>query len=444
MPGVSNLVNRSERVKAILGQPPRWILRWGITIITSVIILLLLGSYFFRYPDLIVSDITLISSSPPIPVIPKVSGNLDLLFVKDNQVVTKNQILGIIDNPSNYEDICDLKCTIDTLSKILENEKCYSKNIKLKNEYQLGDLFNKYSIFLSQWSRYNLFKEIKYNDAQVEVLNNQINDYLRYLKQLKDQACIFEDDLTIMKDKYKTDSILCQKGVLALSNFSTSRSNYLKQVYAYKGVIANLTNLEIKINNFSQEITTLKLQKKKDNAEILADLKKSLNSLVNEIAIWENKYVLRSSIDGIVTFTHVWSQYQYLSSGSIVFTVVPMNNFQIVGKMRIPMSGSGKVSIGQKVNIKLNNYPYMEFGMLHGKISNISLVPSVDKNGTYYSAEVLMNNNLNTNYKKVLSFHQEMKGVGEIVTRENRLIQRFVDPLRAILFSNVIEQDERD
>ena len=42
---------RSEEVQEVMGQIPAWIVRWGITILFIVVLALLVGSYFFRYPD---------------------------------------------------------------------------------------------------------------------------------------------------------------------------------------------------------------------------------------------------------------------------------------------------------------------------------------------------------------------------------------------------------
>ena len=46
------LESRSEDVQEILGYVPRWIVRWGITVIFISILVLLVGSWFFRYPEL--------------------------------------------------------------------------------------------------------------------------------------------------------------------------------------------------------------------------------------------------------------------------------------------------------------------------------------------------------------------------------------------------------
>jgi len=141
---------------------------------------------------------------------------------------------------------------------------------------------------------------------------------------------------------------------------------------------------------------------------------------------------LKTPIAGQVTFTNFWSVNQFVSSGNVVFTVVPSNDQEIIGKATVPLTGAGKVEVGQRVNIKLDNYPYMEFGLLEGKVTNISMVPVANEAGGYYTAEIELINKLNTNYKKELPFNQEMQGNAEIITKDRRLIERLVEPLVSI------------
>ena len=41
---------RSEEVQEVMGQVPAWIVRWGITLLFLVVVALLVGSCFFKYP----------------------------------------------------------------------------------------------------------------------------------------------------------------------------------------------------------------------------------------------------------------------------------------------------------------------------------------------------------------------------------------------------------
>jgi HlyD family secretion protein len=76
----------------------------------------------------------------------------------------------------------------------------------------------------------------------------------------------------------------------------------------------------------------------------------------------------------------------------------------------------------------------MEFGMVRVQIKNISLVPvAVENNQKAYMLEVEFPNSLVTNYGKTLVFSQEMTGSAEIITEDLRLLDKFLNPIRAVI-----------
>ena len=158
-------------------------------------------------------------------------------------------------------------------------------------------------------------------------------------------------------------------------------------------------------------------------------MREAFANLVSQIDIWEQNYLIKASISGIATFTRFWSDNQNVVSGERVVSIVPYDSTNIIGRMLMPIKGSGKVRVGQKVNIKFFNYPYMEFGMVRGVIRNISTVPA----DNLYSVEVSLPSGLTTNYGIELSFNQQMKGIGEIITDDIRFIVRVIRPIRSII-----------
>ena len=44
---------RSEEVQEVMSHVPVWILRWGITVLFCIVIILLIGSYLFKFPDVL-------------------------------------------------------------------------------------------------------------------------------------------------------------------------------------------------------------------------------------------------------------------------------------------------------------------------------------------------------------------------------------------------------
>jgi hypothetical protein len=102
---------------------------------------------------------------------------------------------------------------------------------------------------------------------------------------------------------------------------------------------------------------------------------------------------------------------------------------RITGKINLPIKEARKVIVGQKVNIRLEDFPSMEYGYLQAKVKSISQVPGSGS----YSVEVEVPQDLLTSFKIPIKFNQGMKGSAEIITADLRLIQRFVNPVKSLL-----------
>jgi len=131
--------------------------------------------------------------------------------------------------------------------------------------------------------------------------------------------------------------------------------------------------------------------------------------------------------------TRQWQQNQHINAGEAFLNIVPEETASITGKILLPAQGAGKVKVGQAVNVKFDGYPHLEFGMVRGRVKNISLVPVATSQGKFTTVEVEFPQNLLTNYGKTLDFSQEMSGSAEIITEDLRLIERFFNPIRAVV-----------
>ena len=76
---------RSDEFQEIVQQSPRWMFRSGISLIFGIILLLLLGSYFFRYPDVINANIVVLSENPPAYLAARTTARIDSIIVSDER-----------------------------------------------------------------------------------------------------------------------------------------------------------------------------------------------------------------------------------------------------------------------------------------------------------------------------------------------------------------------
>ena len=137
---------------------------------------------------------------------------------------------------------------------------------------------------------------------------------------------------------------------------------------------------------------------------------------------------MRSPIDGVVSFNKFYAENQNITEGDRVLTIVPEDVGEVIGKVELPVRGSGKVKEGLNVNVKFDNYPYMEYGLVRGKVKSVSLVPE----DSFYMVEITFPNGLVTNYDKELQMQSQLMGQAEIITEDLRLIQRIFNPLKSL------------
>ncbi len=419
---ISKIEIRSEEVQEILGATPRWIIRAGISVILGVIIAILIGSWFFKYPDIIVSKITLTTENPPATLKAKTSGKIIELFYKEHSNVQKNSVIAIIENTANYDDIKKLKLILDSI-----------QNSNLKNQNPplvLGELQSAYSNYLRLVKDYQNFKQLDYYNKKIASVEKQKKDYKIYYNRLWTQRNIQEKELKLAEAQYKRDKILFNKGVYAKADFEKAEKTYLQQKLSFESSRTTLANTQMQINMLDQQILDLKLQKNQEESRKKIAIDEAYENLKSQIKKWEQTYLVKSPIDGKVTFTKIWSKNQNVQIGESVATVIPYKATNIIGKVVIPSLGVGKIKTGQTVNIKLDNFPHMEYGLLRGKVKSISLVPVVNDKGVFYTAEIEIPDLLISNYGKRLKFSQEMTGEAEIITDDIRLLQRLLNPIK--------------
>lgn len=420
---------RSDEVQEILSRPPKWIVRWGITIIFIVILVIVIGSWFFQYPDIVSAPIVLTTENPPAPVLAKTTGKIQNLFVSDNEVVAKYQDLGVIENAASYESMSNL---MKSLAHFKSNFKSGDVVNLESPSYVLGQIQSYYANFYKNVDEYNKSLKLNYHQRKIELYKKELKRYDAHLKNIKIQNAILLEELNLTQKQFNRDSVLFSQELMSVADLEKSKSTLLSKSYNYEQNNASISSVKIQMESLNQSIFELELQQEKQISDQTLLIWESYENLLSAIESWKNQYVLIAATDGIVTFNQFWNENQSVIAGETVLTIIPGDEGALIGKVQLTFQGAGKVKAGQKVNIQFSNYPYMEFGMVQGVVKSISLAP--DNN--YYAAEIELPNGLKTFYGINLDFKQEMQGTAEIITDDIRLLERIVRPLRYILHKN--------
>lgn len=417
---------RSEEVQDILSKVPNWMIRWGTVLIFSIIVMMFVVSWFLKYPDIVQTEVVITTNIPPEKMIAKASGRIQDILISDKSNVKANTPLAVIENSSNYNDIFKLKRELEAFQKrdFVNFPFAQFKNV------QFGDIESAFASFQKDYLANSLNKSLtpyKVESSAQKSENVQIKERLSLLIQ---QKSINEQELQLQRSDLARYTKLHDKGVVSDQEFESKKMNFLQAEKNYKNLLTSISQLQSSLIDNAKAIKGNEINDVKETVNLDRSLSQSFYQLKKAIKDWELNYVLQSGIDGQVTFTKVWVKNQTVTSGEEVFSVVPSTGKGYIGKLKAPSQNSGKIKVGQKVNVRLLNYPDREFGILKGKVQNIALVPDKDGN---IAIDVVLPEGMKTSYKKTVPFQQEMRGSAEIITEDLRLLERVLYQFRDML-----------
>jgi len=423
----SSIEIRAGEVQEILGGVPSWIVRYGTLMFVAIISLVIVFSFIFNYPDILRSNIVVTTENPPATIVARTTGKIDQLLVEDNEKVKSGQLIALIENPANFQDVQELKTIIDQAQPYFDTLN-FNPPLRFNDNLQLGTIQQFYQDFRTKHKEILAFLEQNYYQRKIESLQEQLNYGKILYDRLWQQKDAVQREYEIKKQNYKRQQRLVMGEVISTTELEKAESEMLSKESELNQLHSGLAQKQIDLKELEQQI--IEAEKDFEDLKIRhqSELLEYFNNLRSEISNWELTYLMRSPIEGIITFNKFWSENQNVTAGKNVFTVVPKTVGELIGKVELPVRGSGKVEPGLNVNVKFDNYPYMEYGLVRAKVSNVSLVPE----DNFYMVEVYFPNGLVTNYGDDLTMQNQLTGNAEIITQDLKLIQRIFNPLKAL------------
>ncbi|MGB3468987.1 MAG: HlyD family efflux transporter periplasmic adaptor subunit [Cyclobacteriaceae bacterium] len=413
---------RSAEMQDLMGRSPGWLMKWGVVSLLTIIMLILGLSYFISYPDKVEASATLVSDKPPASIVSLKSGYL-ILHVEDEQSVTKNSLLGyIVDPDTDYKDISALKRDLAVLKE--ELQKGVDPHWAWIGQRRLGEIEKTYH------ELHGLISDLRQIQATADenLEKAQLRKEIYYSEKLNSieagQMKLSMEEFLLAKKKYSIDSGLWISSDISESDYLQSFETYLAAKKAKASVELSVLQSEMRTELLKGKVRELDSRTRRKQLQMKQDVIKVLNQIERKVRTWEQQYLLYSPIDGKANLYSIRNSGEHIKSGEEVMWITPYHGM-LYAQIKIPANSAGKVQKGQKVIIRLDDYPYGEFGEVEEKVSNISLV-SKDQN---YLILAELSEKSKTSSRVNLPFRHNMQGQARILVKEERLIQKIFGKL---------------
>jgi hypothetical protein len=418
---------KSEEVQSIIDRMPTYWVKWVALCVGVLMGILILLGFLIQYPDTVDGQISVTGNIAPVRLVANSNGRIYLL-ARDKSVVEKGSVISYIESGANYKHIL--------LTEVLLKEIDLSKTnrIVLPDTLILGDVSSAYNSFVLSFMQYKRIATSDIYETMQRNLRDQITSDEAVIANVDRELRLKKQVLETSKNQLSKDSVLLSIKGISEQDYQRQHATHLSLQEAELSLQSNRLMKQSEINRNKLEIQRIRLEESENLEKAISEYLTRKNELSNAINLWKERYLQYAPIDGELEYLGFWRDNSFIQSGQELFSIIPDKN-NILGEVMIPSFGAGKVEVGQTANVKINNYPYDEYGLLKGTVKSVSRITNKvqTQNGTgdAYLVVVSFPDGTITNFGKQLPLDFESKGTAEIITKRKRLIERLFDNLKA-------------
>ena len=353
-----------------------------------------------------------------------------------------------IGGTARYADVLLLRQALDWFQPAFETNR--SPALSLPDRLELGELQAPYNVLLLRWKEWQaLGVRGNSNQQRKGIVNEQIGGLEQVGDRLNRQMRLLEQEYGLLLRTYETRyKPLLRSGSISIEQLEIKRdelSNKTKAIEAARAAISENENRIIALRSQKAEYDFDQTDRQLATRNGLRD---AFTGLLNAITAWEMTYVLKAPIAGRLNYLNFHARKLGTGgrAGDSRYCPGPDSSTasgghgrtgtggSYVGELFIEPSGSGKVAVGQLVNITLSSFSKKEFGMLRGQVATVADISTTLSAGgqpqTAYKLYVALPKGLTTTVNKKLPFRYGMEGTAEVITKDVRVLERMFDSIR--------------
>ncbi len=415
--------NYNQKVDDLMDTPPSWLIKSGISLVAFVVFLVLMACYLIKYPDKISGTGILTSATPPIEIISNSDGYIDKIFIEDSEIVADNTLLLEIKNSANSDEIGYFQEWIGNFENI-RNPKNYL-NLEFPENLQLGAIQNDYAQIQLKFSelQQNLKNNIVFK--QINSLTTEIANVKALLNSQEREKKLFGFELHLAKMGHNRNVKLHESEVISDLDLEEATTQLLQKERQFEQLNTGIIKNNIKVEQLEMQI--LALQDERQN--LIKHSTLSVSELITRVKAnihnWKRSYTITAPIGGKLSFVAGITENTPIKAGSLLGYIVPETKSEKYISAQLPIQNIGKVEVGQKALIKLDAYPYKEYGMLISEVAKISAVPEKNNlQNSMYELKIPLLDSLYTNYQKLIDYRPNMTAKIEIITDDKSILER--------------------
>lgn len=280
------------------------------------------------------------------------------------------------------------------------------------------------------------------SEAKIQQIQEQLGTAQRTLGRQQEQ-------LAVVHKQFERKKALYDSRDITVTEFEAAQETVFNQQKSIDDTRSQIAQIQVQLATAKDELAKSEQLKSKEQlqaeldqtvgrrerdvkalqgriAEIGAKLEES-QSLVEGVKFGESKTDYSSQFNGLITDVHV-TKSQVIGAGAPLVTIVK-ESAPLEAMVLVENKDIGRLKIGDSVKIKYHAYPYQEYGIPEGVITEIATKPNDQLGGKYPVRIALMSEEISKRGEKAKKLEIGLEGMAEIKVGEKRLIELVFRPV---------------
>jgi hemolysin D len=237
--------------------------------------------------------------------------------------------------------------------------------------------------------------------------------------------------LDLTAEQVRGARVLAEMGAIPRNEYLQVERERLAQAGELKVQQRRVEQLTARLAGAQQVLERLDAERR---LQLLGQLEETMNQAIGleegrrKAEHGVDSFQLRAPVDGTVQSVNLTSVGEVVAPGQEVVTIVP-DEVPLVVEVQVSNRDAGFVQTGQPVEIKVDAFPFMQYGVIPGRL--VSLSPDVEEGaqGQTYRAWVEPERTVLRYQGREVGVRPGMTAAVDVNTGERRIIEFFLSPL---------------
>lgn len=286
------------------------------------------------------------------------------------------------------------------------------------------------------------------NQLQTQIKSHQ--ERIKRIKPLVEKGAVSQEYLFQAEQELRqTQQQITQS---RLQDFTNANEQVFQANQSLRELEARTTQQQGELASAVQEIERLQVelvQKQGEEQRIQLEAQQKIKQLELEIGevkgnMADTKTLLASAqtkvkqnylkapVNGIVSSLGIERAGKVVQAGETVVEIAPQGSPLVLSAV-LPNDKAGLVREGMPVQVKLDAYPYQDYGIIPGRVNFISADSKSDQQlGEVYQLEITLQKDYVTEDRHQIKLKAGQTATADIIIRRRRILDVVLDPIRQL------------